>query len=95
MPFAGKDVRLNTSAEALNLVREGFIVKIADEHHSMINIMLQKTACFSDERRQDIFQLIAFARFVGLCLGNRSLPWAKEETGFVQGWDQKWPLDRD
>lgn len=41
----------------------GFIVKIADEHHSMINIMLrEENRLFSDERRQDIFQLIAAFR---------------------------------
>lgn len=58
----GQDVRLNTSAEALNLVR-GFIAKITDEHHSLINIMLrEENRLFSDERRQAIFQLIAAFR---------------------------------
>ncbi len=58
----GQDVRLNTSAEALNLVRD-FIAKITDEHHSMINIMLrEENRLFSDERRRVIFQLIAAFR---------------------------------
>ena len=58
----GRDVQLNASAEALNLVR-GFIAQITDEHHSVINVMLREgNRLFSDERRQAIFQLIAAFR---------------------------------
>ncbi len=54
----GRDVQLNASAKAMELVRS-FISQITDEHHSVVNVMLrEENQLFSDERRQAIFQLI-------------------------------------
>ena len=54
----GRDVRLNASGKAMDLVKS-FIDHITDEHHSVINAMLrEENRLFVDVRRQAIFQLI-------------------------------------
>jgi hypothetical protein len=53
-----RDVRLNASGKAMDLVKS-FIDHITDEHHSVINAMLrEENRLFVDVRRQAIFQLI-------------------------------------